>query len=81
MTDTDGTRNVIDALRNDDLNSARDKTQAILYKKSAEEMAATKLKIASTIGKPNAELDAPVAIEPTIKVEPVDYVPEPTTGE
>jgi hypothetical protein len=53
------TRNIIDALRNNNLDSARDETQKVLYKKSGENMASRKLEVSSTIGQ-----------KPEVKPEP-----------
>jgi hypothetical protein len=44
------TRDIIDALRNNNLDVARDETQKVLYKKSGEGMADKRLEISSTIG-------------------------------
>ena len=44
------TRDIIDALRNNNLDDARDKTQKVLYQKSGENMALRKLDVSSKIG-------------------------------
>jgi len=71
-TDPISTKDVIDQIRNKNLDGARDGTKTILYKKSGEAMAAKKTEVQNTIGKPNTDLDAEIAI---------DVAQEPTTGE
>ena len=48
------TKNIIDALRNNDLESARDETQRVLYQKSAENMSLKRLDISSQLGQNTA---------------------------
>tara|TARA_Y100000310_G_scaffold344041_1_gene454725 strand:+ start:12520 stop:12693 length:174 start_codon:yes stop_codon:yes gene_type:complete len=44
------TRDIIDALKNNNLDDARDETQKVLYRKSGEHMALRKLEVSSKIG-------------------------------
>ena len=58
------TRDVIDAIRDRNLDGARDKTQELLYKKSGEAVVARKLDIANSIAKPDVTADVVDFTEP-----------------
>ena len=82
MTDP---KDVIDAIRNSNIDAARDSTRELLFKKAAEHMAARKEEIASTMSQTlsvdvddvHTFEDVPTEVENEVTPEQETETPEP----
>jgi len=74
------TKDVMDAIRKNELDKAKDATNTILYNRTGEHIKNKKVEIANSIGKPDTD-DVIDYTEPSGEPIAYDAGTEPTTGE